>query len=96
MHACVDDKLTCFLLKHLLQEMEQRFEQAKFWPSKSSVTLNKGSDAFELVPQDEPEKRGYSISPLSQETFKVYKPTTSKIFDRLCINPMYVYHYRFL
>ena len=52
--------------------MEQRFEQAKFWPLKSSVTLNKGSDAFELVPQDDPEKLGYSISSLSQETFKVY------------------------
>ena len=51
--------------------MEQRFQQAKFWPTKTNATLSKGSDTFELVPQDEPEKMGYSMSPLNQETFKV-------------------------
>ena len=63
--------MTCFLLKHILQEMEQRFQQAKFWPTKTNATLSKGSDTFELVPQDEPEKMGYSMSPLNLETFKV-------------------------
>ena len=59
--------------------MEQRFEQAKFWPTKTNATLTKGCDAFELVPQDDPEKLGYSISSLSQETFKVYSLYTTSI-----------------
>ena len=51
--------------------MEQRFEPSKFWHAKSNVDLSENSDGFELVPEIDVDKAGYTITPLNQENFKV-------------------------